>query len=464
MAKGQQLGFTSVTVWMIVFVGLWLASTVFLVILYTGQEQLKEEAGRAREAKAKLISSAEERSIELLKAARSGGPTLVGLLEGARAESARLATGESADDPATVQGKLQQQLRTIQSERLVSDPESYEDLSYDEALTTLYQEFSATHGLKGDAEERVGGLQAEVDRLVEANSQQKNELDKRATELGDLLAEEQAGRAQYRAERDEEIAKLKRDYDERRDRHNADLTEARQRGTMLEERVALLQERLAAMQEKFGELMIGPDELSTARHADGRILTAVPGDNVVYVNLGRKDRLTRGLRFAVYSADTGIPPDGRGKAQIEVASISESSAECKILSVAPRQVILEGDLIANPIYDPDRPPRFLVLGDFDLDHDGSVDLGGTATIESMIEEWGGEVVTDLTALTDFVVIGRAPRRPRRAADASSEQAQRFSAMQQLHDRYVSTIAGAKSLAVPIMTQEVFLNFLGYSGR
>jgi hypothetical protein len=74
------------------------------------------------------------------------------------------------------------------------------------------------------------------------------------------------------------------------------------------------------------------------------------------------------------------------------------------------------------------------------------------------------VVTDLTALTDFVVIGRAPRRPRRATDASSEQAQRFSAMQQLHDRYVSTIAGAKSLAVPIMTQEVFLNFLGYGGR
>ena len=43
MAKGQQQGVNAITVWMIVFVALWLTSTVFLVILYTGQEELRTE-------------------------------------------------------------------------------------------------------------------------------------------------------------------------------------------------------------------------------------------------------------------------------------------------------------------------------------------------------------------------------------------------------------------------------------
>ncbi len=464
MAKVPQLGLTSVNLWMIIFVALWLTSTVFVVSLYTGQEQLQQEAERAISDKGRLITSAEERSIPLVQTARAGGPTVVGLVEGARAETARLAVGEADAAPATVAGKLDQQLRTIQTERLVSDPARYEDLSYDQALSTLYAEFSTIYGLKREAADRVTELQAEVERLVEQTAQQKNELDTRARELGDQLAQEQAARAQYRADRDEEIVRIKEEYEQRHAEDSRDLTEARQRASLLEERVTLLQDRLQAMQEQFGELMIGPEPLATARRADGRVLTAIPGDDVVYIDLGQKQKLTLGLRFAVYSAETGIPADGRAKAQIEVVSMSQASAECKVLLVAPRQTILSGDLVANPVYDPDRSLRFLVLGDFDLDHDGAVDQGGTATIEAMIDHWGGQTVTELSALTDFVVIGRAPRRPRRTADASPEQAQGAQAMQQLYDQYVETINAAKSLAVPIMTQEVFLSFLGFSGR
>jgi hypothetical protein len=145
-------------------------------------------------------------------------------------------------------------------------------------------------------------------------------------------------------------------------------------------------------------------------------------------------------------------------------SIDDQSAECRIVDVARNEVILEGDLIANPIYDSDRAVRFVVLGEFDLDHDGLPDPAGAPIIRSMVTEWGGTLSDELTALTDFVVLGGAPRRPRPVRDAAPEEAERVRAMQQLFDGYHETVRAARTLAIPVLTQEVFLNFLGYTGR
>ncbi len=108
MAKSQLQRLNALTVWMILFVGLWLTSTVFLVILYTGQAELQEEVDRSGEAYAKVISSAEKGSIALAKRGQARGPTVVGLIEGARAQTAELATGNPDDDPPAVLAKLEQ--------------------------------------------------------------------------------------------------------------------------------------------------------------------------------------------------------------------------------------------------------------------------------------------------------------------------------------------------------------------
>ncbi len=95
MARGQQQGAGAITVWMIIFVALWLTSTVFLVVLYTGQEELHTQINSLQADKDKLISPDEQRSVELVRNARSraeGGPTVVGILEGERKKMAALAT------------------------------------------------------------------------------------------------------------------------------------------------------------------------------------------------------------------------------------------------------------------------------------------------------------------------------------------------------------------------------------
>jgi len=465
MAKGQQQGVNAITVWMIVFVALWLTSTVFLVILYTGQEELHTENIRLQSANRRLMSTSEEKSIELVKTAQEDGPTVVGLLEEARSQTATWATGEAANTAPVVRNKRDELLRLIRTEGIVSKPDAFEDVSYHDALARLYETYKAEHALRQTAEERAAQLEGQVTQFVEAGTNQKNNFDKQAKDTAQQLEKIEAERTAYRTDRDKGVEKLVSEFEEGRKRNDADLTKERQQRAAAEKRLVDLQKRIATQQEKLGGLLIGPEKLSTARQPDGKVLTAIPGDNVVYINLGRQHGLTLGLQFAVYSARTGIPEDGRGKAQIEVVSISDSSAECRIVNVAGNEMILEADLIANPVYDPARPLTFVVLGEFDLNHDGLPDRDGAATLESLITNWGGTVSAELTPLTDFVVLGAAPRRPKPVGEgADSAQAAAKDPNQKVWARYNELLESAKTLSVPILTQDVFLNFLGYGDR
>ncbi len=462
MARAQQrVG--SVTVWMIIFAALWLTSTVFLVVLYTGHEELKNQVERTRAANQRLISPAEQQSLKLIRTAQPSGPTVVGLLEQARRETALLASGNEDDDPEAIRAKRNQWVEAIQNdEDEVPDAGAFTGVSLYEALMLLHQAYKNEHELLGEAQDHVETLDAEVARLVQLNADQKNGFDELSRDLRDQLVQSEAGRKACRTERDAGIQKLAEEFDARRAQCDADLTAERQRSAALVESLSELRRRYAAREERFGELLIGPEELATARQADGTVLMAMPGDDVVYIDLGREAGITLGLQFSVYSQDSGIPADGRAKATIEVVSIEKSSAECKVVRTTRHQLVLQGDLIANPIYDPDRHLTFLAVGQFDLDRDGVFDPEGLATVQAMISEWGGIVTDELNALTDFVILGGPPHRPKPSSEVSPERQERSVAVQKAWDRYTELVAGAKSLSVPVMTQDVFLNFLGYS--
>jgi len=464
MAKSSQQGVGSGPIPMIAFAALWLTSTVFLVILYTNQEDLRNDAARAQSAKNKVISLNEERSIELVKNAQEGGPTVAGLLEEARSQTAALATGDSADQLGAVRQKHDQILKSIQDDNIVPQAASFDGLSYHEALAQLYESFRAERDSRLAAEDRAAKNEGQVAEFVEASAKQKEDFEKRAQETVRQLEQCEADHTTFRTDREKGVDKIEKEFEESRKRNDLDLTKERQARAAAEKRLVDLQRRLAAQQERYGELLIGPEQLVTARQPDGRVLTAAPGDNVVYVNLGRKNGLILGLQFAVYSSLTGIPEDGRGKALVEVVSIGDDSSECRIVSRAPGQVIVKDDLIANPVYDPNRPLTFVVVGEFDLDRDGILDRDGGATLESLITTWGGQVSKDINPLTDFVVLGAAPKRPRPSTDSSAAGNNAADPAVAAWNDYNQSVDQAKTLAVPTLTQDVFLNFLGYGGR
>jgi hypothetical protein len=461
MAKRE--GLNSVTAWMIIFVGLWLASTVFLVILYTGQETLVSENAKLKSTLGRTVNSQQERSIELIKAAQENGPTMVGLLEDARGTTAQLATGEATDAPPAIKAKRDQIMAAIKADGLVPNPETFADLSYHQALTQLYEAFKAAQNVRKAAEARAAQLDSQMTAMVQAEAALKADFEKKTREASERLAQAEGERTAYRAERDKMFESLQKAQDEAQKRHDAELTSVRQEKLAAEQETGAVQKRLASVNTKVGGLMPGPTKLSTARNPDGRILTAVPGDKVVYINLGKKNGLTLGLKFAVYSGQSGIPEDGKAKAQIEVASISDSSAECTITQIAPNAIIMEGDVIANPIYDPNSPLTFVVSGDFDMDHDGNNDRNGNLVIEDLIKKWGGKVSDELTPLTDFVVLGVKPRSPRTAGGPGSEPGQ-APPPNPAAERYERIMNQASKFSIPVLNQEIFLNYLGYTDR
>ncbi|MBU0718598.1 MAG: hypothetical protein KJ749_10150, partial [Planctomycetes bacterium] len=422
---------------------------------------------RFRNAKEKLISSSEEGSLELFRQARpssEGGPTVVGLLEKERQATASLASGQEGDNGEAIRRKRDQLAERISGDRLVAGSDDYFDLSLLDGMTALYEGFKGENALRTAAEERVAQLQAEVTTLVGQNAEQKGEFERRLEELTDDLARVEADRTAYRAERDEAVAQMGRDFENSLGQATAALAEARGKNEELRSGLEELRARFSAQQGKLGVLMAGPSELPTAREPDGTILSAVPGDEAVYINLGEADRLMLGLRFSVFSAGTGIPADGRSKAQVEVVSIAPKSAECRVVHVEPGEIIVEGDLVANPVYDPRRALTFLTVGQFDLDRDGEYDPDGRATIEAMITNWGGEITQELTALTDFIIVGGPPRQPKEVRNATPEQRDRQAAAQRAYDDYLAVVETARALSVPAMSQDIFLSFLGRSSR
>ncbi|MEK6677234.1 MAG: hypothetical protein AABZ47_16470, partial [Planctomycetota bacterium] len=148
MAKTQQQGVSAITVWMVVFVFFWLLSTVWLVVLYTGQEELKSLNSKLQRDKRQLISPEEAGSNELVKSLSENGPTAVGLLEEARGETARLASGDPKDSVSVVRTKRDELLRTIVSEKLVENPKGYQDVALVPGMSQLYDAFKNERSLR----------------------------------------------------------------------------------------------------------------------------------------------------------------------------------------------------------------------------------------------------------------------------------------------------------------------------
>lgn len=448
--------------WMMGFVFLWLSSTVLLVWLYTDMEGLKSDNDQLRRENTKLVRAG-DKSLEWYGLASDTGPSMASLAEAARKETAVLALGEEADDVETVRTKIAALFQRIVNDGLVKDLGAFETPALLPAMTVLYDDFKGTHERHAAAQVRAQEAEDQLQDRIEANEQQKNEFDTMADGLKGKVDELESAHASYSVKRDSEIDDFDRKMDDIRQQASRDIQKQRDLARAEKVRNEELQTRHAELQSKLGELQITPGEQLTARQPDGKIVRAIPGDDVVYIGLGRKQHLTTGLQFAVYPA-SGIPVDGRAKARIEVTRIHDTTAACRIVGMSPTETVVDGDLVANPVYDPTRALRFVVVGEFDLDGDGKEDRHGSDQIGGLIEDWGGEVLETLSSRVDFIVAGFQPEVPtsigsKSTRDVGAQEQERL--LQQDLDTYNRVIAKAAQLSIPVLTQEVFLRFLGY---
>jgi len=439
-------GVSAIHIWLIVFVALWLVSTVLLVWLYTDQSGLLKTADDLRLTNTDLETKQRE------------GET-------ARTTLAEFAVGSGGDDVGAVQGKVQELLGRIRADAIVPEPSAFEDASGGllTAMTSLYEAFRGEHDRRTTAEADVVRLTGEMERLASDDAKRQESFEAKEKELVERVDSLENDLAQYRGDRDAEVDAFEGRIEELRQQFARDIQEQRQANTTLKQELAEYKTRYDDLQGRFGELQIKPVSLVTARQGDGVIVTAKPGDDVVYVNLGEEHQVTRGMQFAVYSSDTGIPESGQAKARIEVARVFPETCECTIRETLGRERILEGDIVNNPIYERGRSLTFVVAGTFDFGA-SSDEPKGPEHVEALIREWGGRVVETVSAGVDFVVLGTAPPRPPEAGQLSPEANERQAAARKIYDRYAAILDTAQAMSIPVLTQEVFLHFLGYSGQ
>ncbi len=458
----QQGGVTAIHVWLIVFVALWLTSTVFLVIIYLDQEQKVNDLDKAKAQLAKVISSQGQSLPQYSEASSNAGMTMVDLIEAARGNTAELISGNRDDNVVSLRTELNSRLDKYKADPQVESKSDFEGVTMLAALDSMHSMFRAESEARDKAEKGIAQLQSDLKVLREAEERRKTDFADAADKLSGDVVKIGEERDEYRTERDEEIDAFDAQIEKIKDQCSDDIQ--KQRGETRECQAAYddLLARHQELQAKLGQSQISPIPKATARMGDGRILKASPGDPIVYIDLGRDDHLTLGLEFAVYDALSGIPEDGRPKARIEVVAIHQHSAECKIVSLMRDQMILTEDIIANPIYDRHQSIKFFVMGEFDINGDGRDDPQGQRDIISLIEQWGGSTLSELSAKVDFVVLGGPPERPRRSPDVDPEDDPKYQAAAKAYAAYEAQLAKVDVLAVPRLSQKEFLNFLGYT--
>jgi len=240
--------------------------------------------------------------------------------------------------------------------------------------------------------------------------------------------------------------------------------------TLLETKAVLkdVQDRMKLAQEEVARIEPGPDRAVLAQEPDGQVILIDDKAKVVHLDIGSNEHVYPGLTFTVYDRGAAVSADGKGKAEIKVFDVAETYSAARIVNPELSKPILQGDIVANLIWNADRTNVFVVAGEFDLDRDGQLDSDATARIETLVEKWGGKMADSITIDTDFLVLGKqptvleAPTLEEQEIDPRAEE--RHQASLQRLERYNRLRDQAQSLWVPIFTYEKFLHFVGYNSQ
>jgi hypothetical protein len=323
-------------------------------------------------------------------------------------------------------------------------------------------------------------LEAELQKAADNLKSSRAAADQTIAELREANNKRQQEYAAYQTAMDKTIADLEKrlvEIKEAAQGENAKLGKENDANII---RITELQKEL----EKFKKGPDGPQRAPKVRPEflpDGEVVSILEERSpagfegnkagLVYLSRGRKDRVVPGMTFEVFNRTTGVAADPndknrvRGKATVEVMNVNDNNSVARIVRNESGQTVVEGDVIANVVYDPNMKFKFVVFGDFDIDQMGVATTRDTTRVETMIKDWGGIIGKDLNYDTDFLVLGIRPPMPREVPGEvdpmvlkiNNEQRKKVEAYDKLEKRAVE-------LAIPILNQNRFLSLVGYYRR
>ena len=312
-------------------------------------------------------------------------------------------------------------------------------------IATLNDDFSA---YQQQAQFKESQLQEQLDKFQKDYNAVNNQFASQKQQMEDTIANlEENAATRLQAEQ----AKVKQ--------KQIELIQSEQQQTELNSQ---LQQALA----KLEIIKPKPDITASAFVPDAQILKVDSREKIVYLNVGTKDRVYRGLTFAVYDRNRPIAETGEGKAENEILQVGENVSAAKINKSDIKSPIVPEDIIVNLVWDSKTNNNFVVAGEFDFDENGFVEPEGADRIKEMIERWGGKIMKDVSVETDFIVIGVEPQplpKPSRdQLDIDPLAQQRWEKSIQTVNAYNDILSKAKTLGIPVFNQKNFKYMIGYN--
>ncbi len=324
-----------------------------------------------------------------------------------------------------------------------------------------------------DVDQNYRALVAHVNtELVTANNSIAD-ITAQKKELADKLAAEEAATKTAVEQYTATIAKVTQDaqdqqklFDEFREQMktengelNAKFEDTRKRFDDLTRtsstQVAALTEQLAKLQKVLELMNIEKNRVTASNEVpDGKVNWVNQRTRSVWINVGGDDGLRQQMAFSVYSDVTANPADAPSKGKIQVTRMmGPHMAEARIVEDDLSNPIMPGDRIFSPTWEPGRAEHFALVGNIDIDADGSDDRqllrnlivanGGVIDEEIALD---GTKTGEMSINTKYLIHGKPPK-----AEKDSPALQGWS---DIHGE-------ADTLGIKAIDVYAFLDYMGY---
>jgi hypothetical protein len=456
---------------LITFVGLFIATTTVAVIYYVKAEEYNNRRADLQHEMDNIATDRERQALGSIIGTKQPGKTWLATMVDYFDKTTTLIAGGVAE-PTSAEVKLNNCNTGVTDVQKLAQ----QNISIGDPNTTgLIQ---IVRGLKAELDKTINAqleLQKRYDNLdASFKDAQKANFEESQTLLAQkaVLLQEVADRKQAYNEASalleqttSEQVKTLRDQLQQTRNEMKKLNDELQKNR---DELKIAHDDLKSEKDKLNKIEPGPDREVLAYKPDGKIILIDDQAQVVHLNIGIEDHVYQGLTFTVYDRGASIPADGKGKAEIEVFDLAKTYSAARITKSKLNSPILQGDLVANLIWDPDRTNVFVVAGDFDLDNNGQIDGNGPDKIKKLIEKWGGRVDNTISIDTNYLVLGEQPQILQKPTpeelDINPSAMETYNASLERLNRYNDLRDQAQTLWIPVFTYDRFLYFIGYKGR
>ena len=467
---------TGLVTTLVVFVILFVTTTILWIYESAERRNRDDQVTELNKRMREVVDEATIATpdVEVLKKATTENPAYSGMSAfGVALKQRGELSGQVAGTAATYP-QVQQRISQAMSRATANDVGAgiAKTMSLSDAVTRLADRLAQLNQERDALAKQVEAAKGETQQVIAKRDDLLKQKDAEIAKVSQEMQGQMVQLAAFRQQTEGTVQQIQQSS-------NTTLTQHQQQNEQLtaalnQAQAAIKQkdQQIDALTQRLKGVRVNPNE-ATIQKPDGEIVR-LPGNGLAVINLGVGDHVAVGMTFKVFDRFTGVPALGAdgtregdmpvGKGELEIVRIGPGFSECRIIAKEPGISLVQGDLVVNLVYDRTQKYNFVVYGDFDLDGDGRTSPGDAEVIRRLITQWGGNVVNDVNVNTDFVVMGREPKVDAKPpADNAVEQAAYQRATAEL-DKYLEVRKQAMAMNIPILNQNRFLNFVGYTSQ